>query len=735
MRAFKLDLMQPSKLRKSVSDGTLPLPPARASQSVAASLKKPRTTDSESRIKVVVRKRPLSSSEPGPGILEVVPTPMGSPACLAVHEPKVKVDMTAYTDVHQFLYDSVFDENSTNALVYAETAAPLISRIFAKGQSSTCFAYGATGAGKTYTMMGTESEPGLYLLAASDVFSMLALPKHKGLTLHLSSFEIYGGKVFDLLATDQQLGKALPIREDGKKKMHVVGLSETAVPSLDAFHSLLLKASEARRTAETLAHADSSRSHAVLQLTIKRPPKEAVTTEVPLRTPRAGVRAEPAAPIGPMAEEVGRFAFIDLAGTERGADTLNCENKDRRLEGAEINKSLLALKECIRGLDQQKTHIPFRGSKLTEVLRDSFIGDCHTVMIGAVSPCIESVEQTLNTLRYADRVRDFSSTAKAAVAPPSASAHTAAAAAAGAAASSAPIAAAPTAVAPLRELRAEKRGLPAPTPRLSRATTAKPANRRGSINPTAETSSALPPPPPPLPPPSVAEDATASGWDSLGSASSPAADPVLTSPLLTSPIKAEQASSATDAAPAPSATSKGRPSLWGSLPFGISLPGLGSLSAPASTEPASTEPAPTEPVDVPKPAVAESALPELCSPKAKVACGSMEGSSEVMAFEKENCVRNAAAAREAGSAIFGAHREFITQCVEQLEVHTWMLSQAESNQMEGAAIDGFEAVPSKAESLVDYVASLEALLIERQAALATLQAQVQSYKHAVEVEP
>ena len=101
----------------------------------------------------------------------------------------------------------------------------------------------------------------------------------------------------------------------------------------------------------------------------------------------------------------GKFSFIDLAGNERGADTYD-NDKQTRLEGAEINKSLLALKECIRALDMQSKHVPFRQSKLTEVLRDSFVGDSRTVMIACISPSASSCENTLNTLRYASRLKE-----------------------------------------------------------------------------------------------------------------------------------------------------------------------------------------------------------------------------------------------------------------------------------------------------------------------------------------
>ena len=100
------------------------------------------------------------------------------------------------------------------------------------------------------------------------------------------------------------------------------------------------------------------------------------------------------------------MSFIDLAGSERGADTID-NNRQTRLDGAEINKSLLALKECIRALDLEKKHTPFRGSKLTQVLKDSFTGNSKTTMIANVSPANSCCEHTLNTLRYGDRVKEL----------------------------------------------------------------------------------------------------------------------------------------------------------------------------------------------------------------------------------------------------------------------------------------------------------------------------------------
>ena len=366
-------------MRASASLATLPSPREKKAR-----------LDGAKRIRVVVRKRPLVEKELDAELTDVLELRRGAlPSAVApnllVHEGKSKLDGTPYTETHQFRFDSVFEVDSSNARVYTDAVQPLVDRLFAGvghgATSNTIFAYGATGSGKTHTLMGYHESPGMYLLAAADIFKRLgALKGGAALQLVISSYEIYGGKVFDLLNERS----VLPVREDGKKKVNVVGLTQVTTGSYAEFHEALLTASDARSTAVTGVHDQSSRSHAVLQLVLR-----------------------PAAEKKPDAV-AGRLSFVDLAGTERGRDTLNCTDKERQLEGAEINKSLLALKECIRSLDLGKAHIPFRGSKLTEVLRESFVGDSHTLMIGNVSPCSDSVEQTLNTLRYAAAVRDFS---------------------------------------------------------------------------------------------------------------------------------------------------------------------------------------------------------------------------------------------------------------------------------------------------------------------------------------
>ncbi|KAL0342023.1 UNVERIFIED_CONTAM: Kinesin-like protein KIN-13B [Sesamum calycinum] len=289
---------------------------------------------------------------------------------------KVVVDLTEYVEKHEFVFDAVLNEEVSNDEVYRETVEPIVPIIFQRTKA-TCFAYGQTGSGKTFTM-----KP-LPLKAVRDILRLMHHTyRNQGFQLFVSFFEIYGGKLFDLLSDR----KKLCMREDGKQQVCIVGLREYRVSDVETIKELIEKGNATRSTGTTGANEESSRSHAILQLTIKRSAD--------------GSESKPA-------RVVGKLSFIDLAGSERGADTTD-NDKQTRMEGAEINKSLLALKECIRALDNDQGHIPFRGSKLTEVLRDSFVGNSRTVMISCISPNSGSCEHTLNTLRYADRVKSLS---------------------------------------------------------------------------------------------------------------------------------------------------------------------------------------------------------------------------------------------------------------------------------------------------------------------------------------
>ncbi|XP_032748317.1 kinesin-like protein KIF24 [Rattus rattus] len=324
------------------------------------------------KIRVCVRKRPLGVREVRRGEVNIIT--VEDKETLLVHEKKEAVDLTQYILQHVFYFDEVFGEACSNQDVYLKTAHPLIQHIFSGG-NATCFAYGQTGAGKTYTMIGTHQNPGLYALAAKDIFRQLKISQsRRNLFVWISFYEIYCGQLYDLL----NRRKRLFAREDSKHVVQIAGLRELQVDSVELLLQVILKGSKERSTGATSVNADSSRSHAVIQIQIKDSAKRTF----------------------------GRISFIDLAGSERAADARDSD-RQTKMEGAEINQSLLALKECIRALDQEHTHTPFRQSKLTQVLKDSFIGDAKTCMIANISPSHIATEHTLNTLRYADRVKEL----------------------------------------------------------------------------------------------------------------------------------------------------------------------------------------------------------------------------------------------------------------------------------------------------------------------------------------
>ncbi|XP_018477625.1 kinesin-like protein KIN-13A isoform X1 [Raphanus sativus] len=339
--------------------------------------------NSVAKIKVVVRKRPLNKKETAKKEDDIISVSNNS---LTVHETKLKVDLTAYMEKHEFCFDAVLGEHVSNDEVYRTTIEPIIPTIFQRTKA-TCFAYGQTGSGKTFTM-----KP-LPIRAVQDLMRMLSQPVYRDqrLKLWLSYFEIYGGKLYDLLSER----KKLCMREDGRQQVCIVGLQEFEVSDIQIVKDFIDKGSASRSTGSTGANEESSRSHAILQLVVKK--------HVEVKETRRNNNDNNES----RGKVVGKISFIDLAGSERGADTTD-NDRQTRIEGAEINKSLLALKECIRALDNDQLHIPFRGSKLTEVLRDSFVGNSRTVMISCISPNEGSCEHTLNTLRYADRVKSLS---------------------------------------------------------------------------------------------------------------------------------------------------------------------------------------------------------------------------------------------------------------------------------------------------------------------------------------
>ncbi|KHC35323.1 kinesin family member 18/19 [Candida albicans P76055] len=286
---------------------------------------------------------------------------------------------------HRFVFDRLFDEDCTQDQVYRNTTQPLLDSVL-DGYNATVFAYGATGCGKTHTISGTPEDPGVIFLTMKELYNRIEeLKDTKIIDVSLSYLEIYNETIRDLLNPMTQC-KNLVIREDANNKISVSNLSRHRPNSVEEVMQLILEGNKNRTCSPTEANATSSRSHAVLQINVIQKDRTGDITEE---------------------HTFATLSIIDLAGSERAAAT---KNRGARLnEGANINKSLLALGNCINALcdPRRRNHVPYRDSKLTRLLKFSLGGNCKTVMIVCVSPSSQHYDETLNTLKYADRAKEI----------------------------------------------------------------------------------------------------------------------------------------------------------------------------------------------------------------------------------------------------------------------------------------------------------------------------------------
>lgn len=276
----------------------------------------------------------------------------------------------------------MFNENTNNTDVYEYAIKPLLSTM-SKGINAACFAYGNTGAGKTHTMFGhfknTDNyEPGIVFLTLQGCFETF---RTTNICIKASYLEIYNENVKDLL--NSQEIKGLMIVEDPIKGILVPELREFKVTNLEQIYEIVLEGNRNRTFAATAANELSSRSHAILQLSFEQTSENEIT--------------------------YSKLCMIDLAGSERGSAT---DNRGQRIiEGAMINKSLLALGNCINILSDIKKrgrYVPYRDSKLTRLLKDSLGGNTKTIMIACIIPAAFAYEDTLQTLKYAQRAKMIS---------------------------------------------------------------------------------------------------------------------------------------------------------------------------------------------------------------------------------------------------------------------------------------------------------------------------------------
>ncbi|KAL7844664.1 hypothetical protein SRHO_G00232030 [Serrasalmus rhombeus] len=287
-----------------------------------------------------------------------------------------------------FTYDYVFDPTTEQEEVFNAAVSPLLSGLF-KGYNATVLAYGQTGSGKTFSMGGTytsaqENEPvvGVIPRVIKRIFQEKTKRTDSEFIINVSYLEIYNEEILDLLCTSKDK-PVISIREDPKDGIKIVGLTEKEVFTAQEMVGCLELGNSARTVGSTAMNAASSRSHAIFTVNLEQR--------------RGGDKSDAV---------VSKLHLVDLAGSERQKKTK--AEGDRLKEGISINRGLLSLGNVISALgDESKkgTFVPYRDSKLTRLLQDSLGGNSHTLMIACVSPADSNIEETINTLRYADRAR------------------------------------------------------------------------------------------------------------------------------------------------------------------------------------------------------------------------------------------------------------------------------------------------------------------------------------------
>lgn len=357
-------------------------------------------------VKVAVHIRPLIGDERAQGCKDCVTVVSG--------KPQVQIG------THSFTFDHVYGSTgSPSSAMFEECIAPLVDGLF-QGYNATVLAYGQTGSGKTYTM-GTGfkdgCQTGIIPQVMNVLFSKIETLKHQTeFQLHVSFIEILKEEVRDLLdstclnkseTANGHTGKVnvpgkppIQIRETSNGVITLAGSTEVSVSTLKEMAAYLEQGSLSRATGSTNMNNQSSRSHAIFTITLEQMRK--------LNPLFPG----DSSPNESMNEEYlcAKLHLVDLAGSERakrtGSDGL------RFKEGVHINKGLLALGNVISALGDEKkrkegVHVPYRDSKLTRLLQDSLGGNSKTVMIACISPADINAEETLNTLKYANRARNI----------------------------------------------------------------------------------------------------------------------------------------------------------------------------------------------------------------------------------------------------------------------------------------------------------------------------------------
>ena len=355
-------------------------------------------------VKVVVRCRPLNAKEEQAGRQRIVriDRELGQITIDSVKKDNTKV-------VKTFTFDQVWDSDSTQKEIYEHTAKSIVQSSI-DGYNGTIFAYGQTGTGKSHTMEGKDNPEalrGIIPNSCCHIFDEIARANNTTEFLVRASYiEIYNEEIRDLLSKEPQ--NRLELKESTDKGVYVKNITTFVVKGVKEILNVIAVGKKNRTVGATLMNQDSSRSHALFMITI-----ESSTHTAPGGAGAGGGGGAASADGGKPASgdkastiRVGKLNLVDLAGSERQSKT--GATGDRLKEATKINLSLSALGNVISALvDGKSGHIPYRDSKLTRMLQDSLGGNTKTLMIANIGPADMNFDETLSTLRYANRAKNI----------------------------------------------------------------------------------------------------------------------------------------------------------------------------------------------------------------------------------------------------------------------------------------------------------------------------------------
>ncbi|VDM54769.1 unnamed protein product [Angiostrongylus costaricensis] len=301
--------------------------------------------------------------------------------CVQMDAGSAQVALLSDGPPKMFTFDGAYYMDATGEQIYNDIVYPLVENVI-EGYNGTVFAYGQTGSGKTFSMQGIGDLPtqrGIIPRVFEHIFLATATTENMKFLIHCSYLEIYNEEVRDLLGADKN--QKLDIKEHTERGVYVAGLSMHVCHDVETCHQLMDKGFSNRHVGATLMNKDSSRSHSIFTVYV-----EGMMDNGSIRT--------------------GKLNLVDLAGSERQSKT--GATGDRFKEAAKINLSLSALGNVISALvDGKSKHIPYRDSKLTRLLQDSLGGNTKTIMIACISPSDNNYDETLSTLRYANRAKNI----------------------------------------------------------------------------------------------------------------------------------------------------------------------------------------------------------------------------------------------------------------------------------------------------------------------------------------